>query len=179
MDEKHRDQSASPKPPPSSEYGDALSDVLKDQVRRDELRATATPKPGRTRVHPSIPPVLALLAIWLWVFPPAALTPEVPTIPPAVQEAGLRMNMLIQVTQIQQFRSDYGRLPVNLDELGDRPDGVQYTRLSDGTFQLSGKSGDVIVDWESTESVDELVDAESLAIVRGVPSTPEVGGADD
>jgi len=119
------------------------------------------------------------LSIWLWAFPPAALIPEVPTIPPAVQEAGLRMNMLIQVNQIQQFRSDYGRLPENLDELGDRPDGVQYTRLSDGTFQLRGKSGDVTVDWESTESVDELVDVESLAIVRGVPSTPEVGGGDD
>lgn len=179
MDEQRSDKSASPDRSQSSEYGDALSDVLKDQVRRDGLRATATPTPVRTRVHPSAPPVLALLSIWLWAFPPAALIPEVPTIPPAAQEAGLRMNMLIQVNQIQQFRSDYGRLPENLDELGDRPDGVQYTRLSDGTFQLRGKSGDVTVDWESTESVDELVDVESLAIVRGVPSTPEVGGADD
>ena len=178
MDEEHRDESASPQPSQASEYGDALSDVLKDQERRDELRSTATSKPARPRVHPSIPPVLALFSIWLWAFPPAVLIPEVPTIPPAVQEAGLRMNMLVQLNQIQQFLSEYGRLPETLDEVGERPDGVQYTRLSDGVFQLSGKSGDVTVDYTSTEPLAELA-ADAMAIVSGVSSTPSGAGADD
>ena len=178
MDEEDRDESASPQRSQASEYGDALSDILKDQERRDELRSTATSKPARPRVHASIPPVLALFSIWLWAFPPAVLIPEVPTIPPAVQEAGLRMNMLVQLNQIQQFLSEYGRLPETLDEVGGSPDGVEYTRLSDGVFKLSGKSGDVTVGYTSTEPLAELA-ADAMAIVSGVSSTPPGAGADD
>ena len=180
MDEKHDekdiDESAPPDRPQSSEYGDALSDVLKDQVRRGELRSAATPKARRTRVHPSVPPVLALLSIWLWVFPPPALIPDVPTIPPAVQEAGLRMEMFIQFNSILRYRSEYGSLPNGLDDLGDRPEGVQYTRLADGVFQLSGRTGDVIVDYTSTEPVADLL-ADARAIVTGMSSTPPGAGA--
>lgn len=171
MDEEQKDESASPDPPQASEYGDALSDVLKDQKRRDELRSTATPKARRARVHPSIPPVLALFSVWLWVFPPAALIPEVPTIPQATQEAGLRMEMWIQLNNIQRFITDNGRLPGDLDEVGERPDGVQYRRLSDGVFQLSGKAGQVSVDYTSTEPVDALV-ADAMAIVTGTSTPP-------
>ncbi len=178
MDEENKEESAPPPPQKSGEYGDAITDVLKDQVRRDELRSTAAPKTGRTRVHPAVPPLLALVSVWLWVFPPPALIPDVPTIPLAAQDAGLRMNMLVQVNQIQQFVSEYGRLPENLDQVGERPDGVQYTRLSDDVYQLTGKSGDVSVDYTSTESVDELV-ADAMTIVSGTSATPGGAGADD
>ena len=117
MDEEQIDESAPPGRQQSSEYGDALSDVLKDQVRRGELRSAAAPKPKRTRVHPSVPPALALLSVWLWVFPPSALIPEVPTIPPASQEAGLRMEMFIQLTKIQRYMLENGRLPAGLDDV--------------------------------------------------------------
>ena len=176
MDEEQIDESAPPGRHRSSEYGDALSDVLKDQVRRGELRSAAAPKPKRTRVHPSVPPTLALLSIWLWVFPPSALIPEVPTIPPAVQEAGLRMEMFIQFNNILRYRSEHGNLPDGLDDLGDRPDGVQYTRLADGVFQLSGRTGDVIVDYTSTEPVADLL-ADATAIVSGIASIPPGAGA--
>ena len=171
MDEEHKHDPAPPDPPQASEYGDAVGDVLKDQERRDELRSTATPKAKRTRVHASVPPVLAVFSIWLWVFPPAALIPDVPTIPQATQEAGLRMEMWIQLNNIQRFMTDNGRLPGNLDEVGERPDGVQYTRLSDGVFQLSGRAGQVSVDYTSTEPVDELV-ADAMAIVTGTSTPP-------
>ena len=177
MDEKHIDESEPPAQQQSSEYGDALSDVLKDQVRRDELRSAATPKAARARVHPSVPPALALLSIWLWVFPPSALIPEVPTIPPAAQEAGLRMEMFIQLNNIIRYRSEHGNLPSGLDDVGDRPDGVQYTRLADGVFQLSGRTGDVTVDYTSTEPVEDLL-ADAMGLVSGiVSSTPGGAGA--
>ena len=178
MDEKHKDESASPEPSQASEYGDALSDVLKDQVRRDELRSTATPKPKRTRVHPSIPPALAALSIWLWAFPPQVLIPAVPTIPPASMEAGLRMEMFIQLTNIQRYMLETGSLPNRLDEIGERADGVQYTRLADGVFQLSGQTGDITVDYTSTEPEEALL-GDAVGIVSGVPSTPGGAGADD
>ena len=153
-----------------------MSDVLKDQVRRDELRSAATPRTGRIRVHASVPPVLALVSIWLWAFPPPVLIPEVPTIPPAAQEAGLRMNMWIQFNAIQAFVTEHGRLPEHLDEVSDRPEGVQYTRLAGDVFKLSGRNGNVIVDFTSTEPVANLV-ADAYAVVNGTSPTPGGAGA--
>ena len=178
MDEKDINESLPPDRRQPSEYGDALSDVLKDQVRRDELRSTATPKAAeRTRVHVSVPPALALVSIWLWVFPPAVLIPQVPTVPPAAQEAGLRMEMFIQLNSIIRYRAEHGNLPSGLDDLGDRPEGVQYTQLADDIFQLTGRTGDVTVDYTSTEPVEDLV-ADAMGVVSGsISSTPGGAGA--
>ena len=172
MPEKQEDK---PKPinsPGSSEYGDALTDILKDQARRTELREAAGPKSGRTRLHPSLPPVLALVSIWLWLFPPAALVPEVPTIPPANQEAGLRIEMSMQVNDILRFAADNGRLPNDLGEVGDNPAALQYVPLGGNAFQLSGQAGDVKVDFNSNDPVSELL-GDAIAIVSGgVSPTP-------
>ncbi len=166
MDEKHVNESQAPGQTPSSEYGDALSDVLKDQVRRDELRSAAAPKVARTRVHPSIPAVLALVSIWLWVFPPTALLPVMPSIPPADQEAGLRMEMFMQFINIQRYAAENGHLPGNLEEVGDGPDEVLYTLETGSTFRLTGKVGEITVDFTSTESVEDLL-GDAIAIVSG------------
>ena len=175
MDEKHVNESEPPGQTPSSEYGDALSDVLKDQVRRDELRSAPAQKVARTRVHQSIPPFLAVISIWLWVSPPAALRPVVPTIPPAQQEAGLRMEMSVQLGHILRYQSEHGSLPDGLDEVGDRHDAVQYTRLTDDVFRLSGTAGGVTVDYTSTEPLEEFL-ADARAVVSGGIS-PTRGGA--
>ena len=86
------------------------------------------------------------------------------------------MEMFIQFNNILRYRSEHGNLPNGLDDLGDRPDGVLYTRLADGTFQLSGRTGDVTVDYKSTEPVADLL-ADARAIVTGIPSTPSGAGA--
>ena len=176
MSENPPDESEPPRPDKATEYGDAIIDVLKDQVRRDELRSAAAPKVGRTRVHPFIPPILALVSIWLWVFPPAVLVPDVPTIPLANQEAGLRMQMTIHRARIVVFQSQYGRLPNNLDEVGEAGVVVEYTRLPDDVFRLTGTTGEISVNWNSTQPFEELVgDADS--IVSGISSTPEGAGS--
>ncbi len=176
MSEKPKDESGPPRPAKSTEYGDAISDVLKDQVRRDKLRSAATPKPSRTRVHPSIPLVLALLLIWLWAFPPAALLPDVPTISPARQEAGLRMEMFTQRAHILRYQAEYGSLPDGLDQVGGRPVGVEYTRLANGVFQLSGTAGDITVNYTSTQPEEDLL-GDAIGIVSGRSSTPGGEGA--
>ena len=112
------------------EYGDTLSDVLKDQARRTELRAREAPKSGRKRIHPVAPPVLALFSIWLWLFPPPMLVPDIPTIAPANQEAGLRMGMIILANDIKEYESENGRLPGDLQEMGESLEGVAYVRMS-------------------------------------------------
>ena len=175
MREKTKDEPKSPSWPGSSEYGDTLTDILKDQVRRTELRDAPGPKSGRPRLHPSIPPVLAMVSIWLWAFPPAVLSPDAPTIPPANQEAGLRMEMFLQFNNIQRYVAENGRLPNDLGDVGDSPVALQYVPLTGNVFRLSGQTGDIRVDFNSSEPVENLL-GDAIAIVSGgSPSTP--GGA--
>ena len=175
MSEKQIAESKPPSWPESREYGDALSDILKDQARRKELRSAAAPRSGRARLHPSIPPVLALVSIWLWAFPPDALLPVTPSIPPANQEAGLRMEMFMQFINIQRYAAENGRLPSDLGEVGDGPDEVLYTLESGNTFRLTGRVGEITVDFTSTEPVEELL-RDAIAIVSGRAPSPS-GGA--
>ncbi len=174
MGENQIDESEATSPPPSSEYGDALSDVLKDQARRTELRSAAGPSPGRPRLHVAVPPVLALVSIWLWAFPPAAILPDVPSIPPANQEAGLRIEMFMQFNNIQRYLAENGRLPNDLREVGDGPDQVRYTPQSGNTFRLTGQVGDITVDFVSSERVESLL-GNAIAIVSGKVSSPSHG----
>ena len=176
MSETPIDESAPPRPDKATEYGDAIIDVLKDQVRRDELRSAAAPKVGRTRVHPFIPPILALFSIWLWVFPPEVLIPEVPIIPLAHLEAGIRMEMIVQRARIIGYRMEHGRLPTSLEEAGERSTSVEYTRLGDDVFQLSGTNGDFTLRYNSTQPEEELL-GDSKAIVSGISSTPVGAGS--
>lgn len=175
MNDRHTDKSKPPIWPESSEYGDALSGILKDQARRKELRSAPATTSGRRALHPFIPPILALVSVWLWAFPPAALRPVVPSIPPANQEAGLRMEMFMQFTNIQRYVAENGRLPNGLEEVGDGPVEVVYTLEAGNTFRLTGQVGDITVDFTSTQPVEELL-GNSIAIVSGRVSSPS-GGA--
>ncbi len=156
---------------PYAEYGDALSDVLQDQARRSELRAEDR-GPTRPHIHAAATPLLALVSIWLWVFPPSGLVPPVPTVSPTDQEAGLRMEMFVQFNNIQRYRSEHGSLPGDLQEVGDGPAEVGYLRLSSDTFRLRGETGDIMVEYVSTEPVEALL-ANAMAVVSGsAPSAP-------
>ena len=127
--------------------------------------------PVRLGISPAVPTILALLSIWLWAFRPAVLTPDPPSIPVAYQEAGLRMVMFIRVNEIQQFFSENGRLPSQLSEVSDSPDGLQYLPLTEVTFELSGRSRDITVDYTSTQSVTELLANAKFVVTEGGSST--------
>jgi len=174
MGEEHIDKAKPPSWPESNEYEEALSGVLEDQVRRKELRSAAAPTSGRPRLHASIPPVLALVSIWLWAFPPAVLSPVVPTVPPANQEAGLRIEMFMQFNNIQRYLAENGRLPSDLREVGDGSDEVLYTPQAGNTFRLTGQVGDIRVDFTSNEPVEDLL-GNAIAIVSGRVSSPSQG----
>ena len=158
-----------PKPPrgKSSEYGDALTDVLKDQARRNELRRAAPSGRKKARLHPLIPPALALVSIWLWAVPPSILQPVAPSIPPANQEADLRMEMFIRSLEIQRYVAANGTLPPVAGGLDDIPDGVEYAPLGNGVYRLRGRTGDITVDYISTESTEQLL-GNAQAIVSGL-----------
>ena len=84
------------------------------------------------------------------------------------------MQMTIHRARIVGYQSQYGRLPDNLDDVGETSDVVEYTRVADDVFRLIGTSGEISVDWNSTQPFEELV-GDADAIVSGISSTP--GGA--
>ena len=85
------------------------------------------------------------------------------------------MEMFIQLTKIQRYMLENGSLPTGLDDVGERSDGVLYRRLGNDVFQLSGRTGDITVDYTSTESEEELL-GDARAIVSGMTSTPAGAG---
>ena len=132
-------------------------------MHRKGLRSATSARP---HLHPGIPPILAITSIWLWAFPPAVLQPEVTIIPPANQEAGLRMEMFLQFVNVQRYVSANGRLPNDLEEAGDGSDEVLYTREAGNSFRLTGRVGDITVVFTSTEPVEDLL-GDAVAIVSG------------
>ena len=166
-DEPH-DESQPPSLPEASEYEAAPTGILKDRARRSELRNGPAPTSGRPHHYTAVLLILALVSVWLWTFPPAALVPEVPSIPPAAREAGLRMVMLIQVNNIQRYVAENGRLPDDLGELGENPAVVRYVPLGGEVFQLIGQTADISVDFMSTDPLADLV-GDAFAIVSGTP----------
>ena len=81
----------------------------------------------------------------------------------------------MQLTNIQRYVAENGRLPSDLAEVGDGPAEVLYTRGAGDTFRLTGTVGDITVDFTSTEPVADLL-GNAIAIVSGTVSSPS-GGA--
>ena len=156
-----------------SEYGDALSEVLADQRRRSDRRKQTSAHPLRRQLNPLLAPALAGISFWLWVFPPPPLQPTPPPqAPVAVQEAGLRIEMYLQLTRIQKFIKDNGRLPNSLRETEqDVLAGVEYVAMADSTFLLRGSVSGVTVDYVSTQPAEEL-----LQDAKEIVTTQAAGG---
>ena len=80
--------------------------------------------------------------------------------------------MYMQFNKIQQYVVENGRLPNDLGEVGDSPVALMYVPLSGNVFQLSGQSGNITVDFNSTDPIEDLL-GDAIAIVSGIlPSTP-------
>jgi len=104
------------------------------------------------------------------------LIPEVPIIPLADLEAGIRMEMIVLRARVIGYRLEHGRLPTSLEEADERSSYVEYTRLGDDVFELSGKNGDFALTYNSTQPAEELL-GDAKAIVSGISSTPVGAGA--
>jgi len=127
---------------------------------------------ARRKIHPILPPGLAAFSFWLWVFPPDLLEPiPPPPISTVEVEAGLRIEMYVQSTRIQRYLEDNGRLPSNLDEIGEDANGLQYVVISSTEFVLSGESGGVAVSYRSTTPAADLL-ADAQRVVSGLTGGP-------
>ncbi len=85
------------------------------------------------------------------------------------------MEMFIQYGKIQAYVAEHGRLPDDLGDLDEANDGVVYTPLALNVFRLSGRTGDIEVDFTSTDPPEELL-GNAQAIVSGLASPAPEGG---
>ncbi len=84
------------------------------------------------------------------------------------------MEMFMQFINIQRYVEENGRLPSDLEEVGDGPDEVLYTLEAGNTFRLTGRVGEITVDFNSTEPVEELL-RDAIAVVSGRAPSPSEG----
>jgi len=83
--------------------------------------------------------------------------------------------MFILASDIEQYQAEHGRLPKDLQEVVDSPDGVGYAVLTRSVFGLRGQTADITVEFTSTEPVEHLL-SDAKAILSGsAPAAP--GGA--
>ncbi len=85
------------------------------------------------------------------------------------------MEMFLQFVNVQRYVEENGLLPKDLEEAGGGSDEVLYTREAGNTFRLTGRVGEITVDFNSAEPVEELL-RDAIAIVSGSASSPS-GGA--
>ena len=143
----------------SGDRYEALLEVLetqKAQAARDRARESARGT-GRRSGPVLLVGVLLAIAAWLWLFPPAALRVEPPPPQPIAEaETVLRHVMYLQARRIEAFRNETGRYPDALEEVGPPLPGMQYTRLQEGLYQLTGSTDRLTLTYRSDLPLDDF-----------------------
>lgn len=161
-------------PTSGSEYQDVLSGVMKDAKEREAAQEAAgrsqRPRKGN---QPLMLGILVLVSGYLWFGEPEFLQPPPPEpISAELEEAGLRMEMVRFVVQINSYSNTNGRLPRSLnDTLADGEvvrDGFTYQPLDGGRFQLVGQSDNHLIVYESDEPIENLIGNAMQVVNQGV-----------
>lgn len=134
----------------------ALAEVLRMEDAKRETQVWNPPRQTTGRMI-----VLACLlfgvSVWLWVWPPAPLSLDVPELragSPERIEAGLRVAIGLQVDRIEAFRVENGRLPDALTQVGEPLPGITYTRRNSREYSIRARSEGRVVSFESGDSLD-------------------------
>ena len=83
------------------------------------------------------------------------------------------MEMFAQLARIQRFVRDNSRLPDSLQETEEELlTGVEYIPLADSTFRLRGIIGGGVIDYVSSQPVEELLLQDAVNVVTLQGGTP-------
>ena len=162
-----------PKRPPAErvsgkDMADALADVLKDQSEKAQRREVQGPRGKRTTATGTWVAliILSVFSAYLWVGSPSWLQPRAPDpISPALEDAGLRMEVFHQALLVEDFRDREGRLPNSLSEAGDPFSEVQYSRENGQIYRLAFGGTAGTVEYTSTDSL-ELFLGDAPSVIR-------------
>lgn len=142
----------------SDERARALAAVLRDQNERTARGPVPAAAPGNQRTRLLTFVVSFGLAVWVWFGSPSWAQPYVPPAPTPVEvEAGIRMAMYLQMQRIEVFREENGRLPLSLDEAGERLRGVEYEQITAEVYRLRGWAEGFHVTYVSAQSPHEFL----------------------
>ena len=145
-----------------SEHARIVAEVLEDQARRRAVREAADVSRAEESDKSFFLQVGLLVAgtffFYLLFFSPAWVAPTASD-PISVQatEDGLRVAIYTTASQIQEFRSQQGRLPRSMEELSVSREGVTYERVDAETFVVLATTGGTTLRYVSTEPLDEFV----------------------
>lgn len=94
----------------------------------------------------------------VWAATPEFLLPEPLPEPAAAElEAGLRIEMLLLVAEINEYREDTGRVPETLERVvEDPPVDVRYAPFPPSSYRLVGERGGAQIAYQSGEPVETL-----------------------
>ena len=161
---------------PEHDRARALAAVMRDQSERADAALDAEVRgQKRARMRRS-----ALIAVWVgvayvWLGTPSWLTIAPPPEQTIGEEAqSLRLNVFLQTQQIEAYRITRGRLPYVLEEAGPPFQGMEYRRRDSRSYDLSGASNRVHLQYGSETPPLDFV-GEAADLVQDVPTE----GGDD
>jgi hypothetical protein len=160
--------SASSQPPDDSKkaLAEARELAVRDEAERLAKSREEVPKRKDARFLPFA--FIATVAFGLYAIatqPSWLITPPPPPEPPVIVEASLRVAMWQQALHVERYRSEEGRLPVDLDQSGaPHIDGVSYHKVGEDSYLITGSSGQMDLVLRSDESFDTFL-GESLKIL--------------
>lgn len=150
----------------------ALRDVMEHAVRH--TRAVTMAKPMVSwRAQPimlaAAAAVSVVFAAYANIARPDFVFGSAPSGMPAEQrEAGMRFGMYLLGQRLEQYRTERGTLPPNLDYLDETWPGISYQALSASTFELRSRIDSTVVVFRSDQPVDEFLGS-SLNFIRWRP----------
>lgn len=137
----------------------AVREVLEDQAERKARQKQASRlKKKRLLPLPLVATLWGVACLVVWVATPEFLLPEsLPEPSPARIEAGLRMEMLSLVEEINEFRDETGTVPENLELVSEDPSPfLRYTPLPPESYRLTGTRGETEIVYQSGTPVEEF-----------------------
>lgn len=149
-------------PIPRDESLEALEAVLRDQADRERRRSGApSASRGGSRGLLLLSLALAAVTASVWWSPPAFVRPgPLPAPGPERIEAGLRLDLWIEVQRIRKFQRERRRLPVALLEVpveSGEGIGLSYELVSPEEFRLRGSRGGADVTYDSKAPLGDLL----------------------
>jgi len=162
-----------PQPTSSPPQGDskralleARESAIQDSAKRRAISVRESRGSKKSRLLPFA--FIASVALGLYALaaqPTWLVTPPPPPESPVIVEASLRVAMWQEALYVERFRSEEGRLPVDLAQAGAPDvDGISYTRVGEDSYQISGSNGDVDLVLRSDEPFDDFL-GESLKTI--------------
>lgn len=155
----------SPKTSGSQHSPDQVSDrevqAALSSVMQQHQAATAPPppagRPWQWYAKLVLCVVLVATASILWVAGPDldGASQDAPS--PRAERASRRLAVYVMAGRIAGFRTENGRLPVSLTELGETDEGLRYTPLDGDAFELVARHPTDSVVYQSTQPMDELL----------------------